>query len=189
MDSDVEILDALAWPLTILLLAWLLRHEVRAAFGRIEGAKFGSTELSFGTTKADDPRQRRASRPDAESVTGGEWTKTATVYWLGHDIMWTIDAVLRSADRGTVLHGHIQAKHHLDGVGLGDSPMGRRLAALEERATRSLDSDWTVALREEYALELGRLSDQLGAIAEVQQRGFTAGPQFGDERPDTSLTP
>jgi hypothetical protein len=179
LQTTVELVKAIAWPATTLLIAWLLRHEVRSAFARIEQARLpGGAELSFGKTKADNPTQRTQPAPEAGTLAHGLWTKAGSVYWLGHDIMWTIDVVLRSAQRETINHGLTQSVHHLREIGLGDSTYGQRLARLRERASGSLDSDWNASLREEFALELRRLSDQLGAIAEMQQPAFAAGPMY-----------
>lgn len=173
-----EIVKALAWPVTTVLLAWFLRHDVRAAFGRVEKAKLpGGTELSFGKTSADQPSADRPLRMTS-SAEDADWQKTANVYWLGHDIMWTIDVVLRGAPRSTIVHGLSQALHHLREVGLADRAYGDLLKRLRDRAEQSLEPEWTPTLRDQFAGQLRRLSDQIGALAESQQPEYSPGPAF-----------
>lgn len=85
-QTVVQLISAVAWPVTILLVAWLLRSEVRAAVGRIQEAKLpGGAELSFGTVKADTSmEEQRISDTDAE---GSFSSGPGNVYWLGHDVM------------------------------------------------------------------------------------------------------
>ncbi len=183
LQTLVQLISAVAWPVTTLSIVWLLRREVGAAFGRIERAKLpGGAELSFGKTEADKPTERKQARADAVRLGQGDWIKTANVYWLGHDMMWTIDVLLRGAPRETILHGLTQSVHHLGELGFAESSYGSRLRRLRERASESLESDWDSALREQFALDLRRLADQLGAIAEMQQPTFAPGPMY--ERSD-----
>ena len=179
LEPIVRLISAVAWPVTTLLVAWLLRREIRAAFGRIERAKLpGGAELSFGKSKADHAPEREKSQPEKVIIGEGLWMKVGNVYWLGHDIMWTIDVVLRGAKRETISHGLKQSLHHLNELELGDTIYGERLRRLHERAARSLESDWSAPLREDLALELRQLSDELGAIAAMQQPAFAAGPTY-----------
>ena len=50
MDTVVELVKALAWPVTVGLLCWCFRVEIRQAIARMLSAKLpGGTELKFGT--------------------------------------------------------------------------------------------------------------------------------------------
>lgn len=48
LANVVTLVLGLAWPVAVLLVAWLLRREEQASFWRIKGAKLpGGTEFSF----------------------------------------------------------------------------------------------------------------------------------------------
>ncbi|MGE6568160.1 DUF4145 domain-containing protein [Shewanella vesiculosa] len=48
MDNFVEILNALAWPATVIWLGYMFRAELRLLLGRLTRVKHGSTEFGFG---------------------------------------------------------------------------------------------------------------------------------------------
>jgi hypothetical protein len=180
-NQITEIIKALAWPVTVLSLAWILRHEVRAVIGRMESAKLpGGTEVSFGKATIDKLQERRA--PVAMLTANlGDWTRIGNIYWLGHDIMWTIDVILRNAPGSTITHGLRQSIHHLNQLGLSDSSPGIQLKRLYENARQMLESEWTSELRNQYSVDLRRTSDQIGALAESQQQSFRADPKHEED--------
>jgi hypothetical protein len=174
-NQIAEIIKGLAWPVTVLSLAWILRHEVRAVIGRMESAKLpGGAEISFGRASIDNLQERRSAAVTSPATTLGEWTKTGNTYWLGHDIMWTIDVILRNAPGSTILYGLRQSVHHLNQLELADSSSGIQLKRLYEKAKNVLESEWTAELRNQYSVDLRRISDQIGALAESQQQDFKA---------------
>lgn len=67
-------------------------------------------------------------------------------------------------------------------VGLAGSNYATRLTRLLKQADGSLDSDWDTNFRERVALELRKLSDQIGAIATSQQSEYDDG--YGPEQKD-----
>ena len=174
-NQIAEIIKGLAWPVTVLSLAWILRHEVRAVIGRMESAKLpGGTEISFGKASIDNLEERRPPAVTGPTTTPGDWTKTGSIYWLAADIMSTIDVILRNAPGSTIIHGLRQSVHHLNQLELTESSPGIQLKRLYESAKQVLESEWTSELRNRYSVDLRRISDQLGALAESQQPNFKA---------------
>ena len=177
----MELIGRLAWPLTVLLLAWFLRHEVRVAFGRMQKAKLpGGAELSFGNPTADVPGESPFTSAGPEQATAPELDKIGSIYWLGHDIMWTIDVLLRNASPEVILHGLRSSLHHLQQAGLKETSFQSVLQNMKSGAEKTPESDWTPALRDLRAIELRQLSDHVGALVASQQIDFV--PRPPDER-------
>jgi hypothetical protein len=104
------------------------------------------------------------------------WEKTGNLYWLGHDIMFTFDVLLRAGERQFIVHGLKQVLHHLRELGLGDTPMGIRSAELLKRADVSLVEDWTSEKRLQYAQDMLELRTAIGTLASGNQPGFKGEP-------------
>lgn len=179
LDQLVSIISAVAWPLAVLVIVFGLRAEVRSVLKRTESAKLpGGTEISFGKSAADLRSASKGRRKlEAGEVGKNEWGNSANTYWLGHDIMWTIDAVLRGATRDDIIYGLRQSLHHLREVGLTDSPFAQELDALVGQAIETEEAEWTIGLRQLFSADLRRLSDRIGAVAEYQHPEFRSGPE------------
>lgn len=137
-------------------------HFVRLAYGR----------ASF------DKQLARPSPAKKRAIAGGKLRTGATgnLYWLGHDLMWTADTLLRRGPSEHVVIGIEQALHHLDHVGLGATPIEGKLRSLHEvvQTSEALSS----SLRDEYASQIGSIIDQIGAAAEAAQADFQVPPHW-----------
>jgi hypothetical protein len=105
-----------------------------------------------------------------------DWSKVGNTYWLGHDVMWTIHALWRGAPRSWITHGLRQSLHHTTLLGLRETSAGRQISDLYEASEVNDDADFTEFEKENMRLELRRISDQIGTIAEAAQPKFDAGP-------------
>jgi hypothetical protein len=176
-----EILKQTAWPITVLIVALLFRKKINEGIGRIVTAKLpGGTELLFGRLLSDkSPAEEVQTRPrelPPELVAKAHWERTGNLYWLGRDIMWTIDIVMREAPTKYIVHGLRQSVHHLTELGLLETRAGQRLRGLVERANSALESDWTPERRAEFASELQKVGGELGRIAEANESDFRSKP-------------
>ena len=171
METIGALAQAWSWPVVLLVLILIFRSEIRGAFGRIRTAVLpGGTQVSFGEAEIDQ-RSQRERGPTRSGLTIDS-RKTGSLFWLGHDLMWTADAVLRGAPSDRVLHGIDQSLHHIRQVGLANSSHERTLLKLFERTESLSDSEWNSDVRDEFATALDRLLDQVGALAEAQEPGF-----------------
>lgn len=131
----------------------------------------------YGKSRFD--RRAPKSVDATQTASPGSLTANATgnVFWLGHDLMWTADVLLRSGTAKDALIGFDQALHHLDAAGLGATPIGGELRRLRElvQETRALEP----SLRDAYAAQLGSIIDRIGAVAEkAQQPAFRVPPHW-----------
>ena len=173
-----QLVESLAWPVAAFAIAWLVRHEVRAAIGRVEKARLpGGTEFAFGQAPADSIPKRRPRTADneASNVKTAEWDKFANIYWLGSDLMWTVSTLLRGGPTISVSHGLKQTLHHLKETGLDSTPAGEAIRGIYELVCTSealLPRD-----RTRMASRLTELAYELGGIADANQPGYKPGPR------------
>jgi hypothetical protein len=137
-------------------------------------ARYGQTHFDTRPTPSD--QQRESAAPPGALDTG----KPATLYWLGHDLMWAADALLRQAPPREVIIGLEQAQHHLIETGLEGTPIAREMAQLKDLVSRS--EELTTPVRDAYASQLGSIIDRIGIAAEAAQVGFKKPPYWSRVR-------
>lgn len=174
---------SLAWPVFAILCMFLFNTEIRQLLRRLQTAKLpGGTEATFkyGDAPSDKSSQRPLTEERAKEASATDrtlqaqikWNKTGNLYWLGHDLMWTIDAALRDAPREIIIYGLRQSLHHAHSLGLINTPIESRLARLKANADASLQHDWTSEKRTQLASELAALRDEIGDLISGHQPDF-----------------
>jgi len=138
-------------------------------------------DLAYGRASFD---QQVSQAPPPEKIvsTLGSLNKSATgnLYWLGHDLMWTADTLLRQGPTDHVLIGLDQAIHHLVHVGLKETPIERDLQVL--RVQVQLAKELSASNRDEAANKIGSIIDRIGAILETAQADFQVPPYWNRVR-------
>jgi len=133
--------------------------------------------LAWGHASLDKPLSRVHHSESAEIPTPFiETMATGSLYWLGHDLMWSADTLLRGGPREQVLIGLDQGLHHLRQVGLGKTPVESDILHLHDLIQQS--KELPPSLRDEYANQLGSLIDRIGATAEAAQHDFQIPPHW-----------
>lgn len=134
-------------------------------------------DLAYGRAAFDHARFQPASTErTAASAEAVNKSAIGNLFWLGHDLMWAADTLLRQGPSAEVLVGLDQAMHHLARAGLGVTPMARDLQAL--RAQLQVGGSLTSASRDEAAKLLGSVIDRLGAVLEAAQGDFQLPPHW-----------
>jgi hypothetical protein len=175
MNWEAVILG-IAWPSVVVGLALIFRRQLGLLVVRTVTAKFpGGTELSFGESQADQKNDKPKEIQSANPGNPVDWRKVGNLYWLGHDIMWSIDVLLRGGGKPAILHGLKQSTHHANEIGM--SIFAERLEGLYGAIVSMPEADLTRSKRDQVGSELRRISDQVGALAETQQTGFRGWPK------------
>ena len=112
-------------------------------------------------------------------ITALKVSATGSLFWVGHDLMWSADALLRNAPAQQVLIGLAQARHHLVEVGLSNTPMESQIVELSRLIRES--KEISASSRDDYANQLGSIIDRIGMAAEAAQADFKVPPHW--ERP------
>ena len=148
----VPLLTGLIWPTAILIILWWFGGEIRRLVKSLAEAKIGdSLVFKFWQAKTDlksvEPMPSVAVEP--KQITAppeANWEKVADLFWLGSDLDWTAQTVLRGAPRERIIHGLTQSCHHGSQCGLSNTLPGRKLASLksqvESMQEAALDRDW-----------------------------------------------
>jgi hypothetical protein len=136
---------------------------------------------TFGGARFDN-RALQTDAPEKSAEPPGSLNKSATgsLYWLGHDLMWTADALLRQAPSENVLVGLDQAQHHLVQVGLGESQIAREILGLRELIEPA--KELSAPVRDAHASQLGSIIDRIGSAAEATQPRFDKPPHWNRVR-------
>jgi hypothetical protein len=133
--------------------------------------------LAFGRTSFDKSDTQAHSRKEsATSVESLKTRSTGALYWLGHDLMWSADALLRNGPSEDIQVGLAQALHHLVQIGLKETSLEREIRDLGKLIQQS--EEIPPSLRDAYASRLGSIIDRIGMAAEAAQADFQVPPHW-----------
>ncbi|BCT66548.1 hypothetical protein [Nitrosospira sp. NRS527] len=133
--------------------------------------------LTYGQAKFDNLNLQKYSQSQSAAPPHSLRTSaTGSLYWLGHDLMWTADILLRKGPAEQALIGLAQARHHLVQVGLGETPIEYEIVALNELI--KLSEELSPSLRDKCASQLGSIIDRIGMVAEAAQANFQVPPHW-----------
>lgn len=180
-DRSALVLFLVLFPVVVLgVFAWLVAGKKRylhlySPDAYPDRETFIAT-LFYGQAAMD--RQKLPAPPTHSHAL--DPTATANLYWLGHDLMWSADTLLRQGPTANVLIGLDQALHHLHQIGLADSGMGSDLQSLRLHIKGTRDLTWE--MRDAAADTLGQVIDRIGAQLEAAQPGFVVPPHWKRSR-------
>lgn len=171
-----------SFPVVVFFVfAWLVScHHLKLyppqAF-RDEAFFLRSAGIPYGQAGMDKPDAHTHPQKNPAPLPRSLITSaTGSLYWLGHDLMWTADALLRKGPSEDVLVGLAQARHHLAEVGLEGTPIEGEIRALGELIQQS--KELSPSLRDAYASQLGSIIDRIGMTAEATQTNFKVPPHW-----------
>lgn len=169
------------FPVVVLIVfAWLVsRHSGKLFapedfkneenFVRSAGIRYGQAGIDNQT-----PTQKTSAPPVGSLNTRA----IGNIYWLGHDLMWTADVLLRKGPPADILVGLAQARHHLVQVGLDGAPIDDELLALGKLIQESEELSFSPSVRDKYASQLGSIIDRIGMTTEASQGNFKEPPHW-----------
>jgi hypothetical protein len=135
---------------------------------------------TYGNARFDRRDKPSAGAKQTAVATHLVTSATGNLYWLGHDLMWTADVLLRGGAPEHARIGLDQALHHLGEVGLGDTAIADELQRLRDLVLEA--PALPPSLRDTYATQLGSIIDRIGAMAETAQPGFRLPPHWNRVR-------
>jgi hypothetical protein len=181
-NQSILVWFLVSFPVVVFFVfAWLVScHHLKLyppqAF-RDEAFFLRSAGIPYGQAGIDNPDTRaHSAKPPASASRSLDSNATGSLYWLGHDLMWTADALLRRGPPEDVLVGIAQARHHLTQVGLQGTPIEGEIRALYELIRQS--GELTPSLRDSCASQLGSVIDRIGMAAEAAQPNFEEPPHW-----------
>ena len=175
----VDLVGKLAWPAVLMIVLcfsiYLFREEIK---GRIRALReMRRLGMTFGESPIDRPvsiqpsaagrtPQQTAGRPSFQD-------KAGNLFWLGHDLMWTVDVIVRGAPKERIMHGLTQSLHHLRSLGIAEIANEEQLIVrLHDQIKSLLNREITPKLRDEVVTELYAILLGIGRFIEQSQPGF-----------------
>lgn len=176
LNNIVTLVGHIAWPVAVVVLVFSFRGDIRKGINRVVSARLpGGAE--FVLDSLDRTGKEEDGKTDIAHVSEGEypnanWERVGHLYWLGHDLMWTVDALSRLAPKRYIVHGLRQSRHHMSGLGLENTQIHRSLSELFDLASETVDSEYSDEFRERLISAISRMIHQVGALAAHQQGDF-----------------
>jgi hypothetical protein len=182
LTALIPLLAALVWPFTILILVYHFREGIKNLIPSVREAKIGDVFLKFGQADLDVPTKKglpHISLPKQIIASPtAKWQNVANLFWLGNDLEWTAQTVLRGAPKDRILHGLTQCLHHTSELGLPDSAPGQQLFALRSQVESwpetAMDRQWRNAFSEQIYSVIKEFSD----LMKQHQPNFLPGPEL-----------
>jgi hypothetical protein len=98
------------------------------------------------------------------------------IYWVGHDLLWTVGQLLSQGSREKILEGLFQSKHHLNEVRFVQSSFKSRLEQFYQDALNTKESEWTTERRCHLATQVAAIARELGNMISANQPAFKSHP-------------
>ena len=183
----VPLLIALIWPITILVILCWFREGIRGLIRSVAEAKIGdSVVFKFWQAKSDLLSIERLPNVDTPTASGtpkqisapsdGKWDKVADLFWLGSDLDWTAQTVLRGAPKERIVHGLTQSYHHCSQLGLSNTVPGKQLASLKSQVEGMQDSALGREWRANFVEQLYAVINGFSGLARERQADFRPSP-------------
>jgi hypothetical protein len=176
----MTILPIFIWPAVALIcfgvFVVVFRKPLTVAIARMDRAKVAGNEFSFGQLPEDKKAlghgKERLDIRSQRLPSSVQWENTGNVFWLGHDLMWTMQITLRDAPQVEIVRGLRQSYYHIAHIGLAESPPARRLLEYKTQVESLRASEQDGIWRRSFAGKLSILIDQVGELAGGNQPDF-----------------
>jgi hypothetical protein len=182
---------ACAWPLTLVIIILAFRKQIPPALSRISELVFPGGRIVFGwgdasVDQATGPKLHEQEAEAAEQVSaygpnaeeGIRWQNTANLFWLGRDLMWTMDMLLRGAPGDQIRDGLAQSLHHVKSMRFARSSTGAQIESQLAQLKAEADDihEWTPDKRDWFTRQLFSITGRAGALASANQPDYKPRP-------------
>ena len=178
----VPLLTVLVWPITILTILFWFWHGIKGLIQSLAEASIGNKLVfKFWQARTDVlSAEPLPSSPDTlkqiAAPSDAKWQNVADIFWLGSDLEWTVQTVLRGAPKERVVHGLKQASHHSSQVGLAHTLPGQRLAAFKSQVEGMPESALDRSWRDNFVEQMNAVIRGFSDLARGHQPDFRPGP-------------
>lgn len=182
----VDVLKVIVWPCVALCIVAIFAGRLKEMLSHVNSARFKGIEATFGYGEAAVDRGTASlpgvatpaeaagaiEPPVAGHIEQVDWSKNGDLFWLGYDLLWTVDTLLRGGPALDITWGLNQALHHARSIGFQDAAITGSLSGLREAALDNCDDDWTARRRNDVASRLSEIATRVGDLASASQRGW-----------------
>ncbi len=154
----------------------LKRTSSNSAFSRLRARLLGlfsePRTLDAAVEKLPSAVSKQISGP-----LGVRWENAASLFWLGHDLSWTVQTVRSAAPKERIIHGLTQSYHQLSQLGLADSFSGKLLSSLRSQAESTPEAAFSQQWRDDFAGKLASVIRDVSDLARSQQPDYQTSPK------------
>jgi len=182
-ENFSSLVSAVAWPTLVLILFLVFKGELRALLQRIEKAKLpgGSEVVLYGDSKIDKgmlPKQEvgtfNGELKVVEQNSKVKWQNSGDLFWLGHDLTWAIDILLRGGTQEKIVLGLNQAHFHAKTMGFPGLII-QKIYHLKVEAETLPEEYWEAKQRRLFADKIYDVINLIGKLAQQNQPGYKSG--------------
>ena len=168
-----------AWPVAVSALVFCFRRPIRSRIEAVTEAHLGSNVFKFGQATLDGltiegrAGLARGGGIDKQRVEAtASWENTGNLFWLGHDLMWTMQMALRGAPKDTLAHGLKQSHYQLSHLNVKNDHAVQQLDSLRTQVNglpeAALDRNW----RNDFSGKIQAVISEVGSLAAANQPDF-----------------
>jgi len=166
----------LAWPAVVLVsvtvFLFLFRQQIGTRITAVRKVALGKDRVfDFGEAGVDNP-ERPIKLPTVQVRDRINWQNTGNLYWIGHDLMWTMQMCLRGAPAARILYGIKHSLYHLRSLNLMTTEIGHFASTLLGEAQPLPDEKWDREARARFANKIELLINAVGKLAGGNQPDF-----------------
>jgi hypothetical protein len=185
LEAGTNLIRALVWPALTGAIVFYFRKEIRELLKKLQELKaIGGPGLwNFLFDSSEDgqpsPQPQVALASPSNAAQGSipfDKDKYGNIFWVGHDLLWTVAQLLSKGPREKILEGLFQSKHHLNEVRFVESSFSSRLERIYHETLRTVESDWTAERRGKVATEVQSIARELGGVISANQPAFKSHP-------------
>src|SRR5437016_3964560 len=142
------------WPLVVLIFLFLFRRQIGELISNIRRIKTPGVDVELASNADLTPNIQ------IEPSHHISWNNTGNLFWLGHDLMWTIHMCRCDEPPEKIIRGLTQINYHLDCLDLHARKSNELL--IEAQST----INWNIERKRSIASKLEPLIREAGALAE-----------------------
>ena len=176
----IPLMIASLWPFTILFLVLWFQKEIKTRIKSMTRAQFLNNVFEFDPNGIDDRERNILTSVEVKQTSTpstAKWENVADLFWLGNDLEWTVQTLLRGAPKERIFHGLRQCDHHSSQLGLADSAPGKQVAELKSQVDSlpeaALDRQW----RNDFVEKMYLVIKGFHSLVRQSQPNFRPGPE------------
>ncbi len=136
--------------------------------------------FEFDPNGIDEREREIFLRFDAKQISqppAAKWERVANLFWLGNDLEWTVQTVLRGAPKERIFHGLRQCDHHSSELGLADSAAGKQVSELKSQVESLPEAAFDRQWRNDFAEKMYSVIKGFDILVKMKQPDFRPGPE------------
>jgi hypothetical protein len=201
LTQSAALVVGCGWPLVVFMLilvfVGVFRRDIPKLLARGEVRALGGT-FKWGEASADRRREwaegvrdvpllvvderevdEAGAEPDRAAEPAIKWENTGSLFWLGVDLIWAMDFVLRGAPGEAIGYLVEHLLSYIRSMGLASTEVGAAIEGnlAEIMMQSAVAEEWTEERRNSYATFFLKAAKDIGRLATDNQREHGGWPE------------